>query len=94
MKNLSHKLSVQWFNTTETNTEKKQPSIISYFQNTIWFIPGMKGLPNYNINNVLWEIDLDESSILLNKLPQLLAYSLKLFPWLGHQYLHNIYSYV
>lgn len=45
----------------------------------------MKGLPNYNINNVLWQIDLDESSILLNKFPHLLAYSLKLFLWPGHQ---------
>jgi len=53
----------------------------------------MRQLTNYGLKNVLWEIDLDEPSILLNKFPHLLAYSLKLFPWLGHLYLHSMYSY-
>lgn len=93
MKNLSGKLSVQWFNTTKRNTEEKPSSFISNFQNATWFIPGTRELTNYNLKNMLWEIDLDEPSILLNKFLHLLAYSLKLFPWLGHQYLHSMYSY-
>lgn len=84
MKNFTGKFSVQRFNITKNNTEKKPSSLISNFQNDTWFIPGKRELTNYNFKSMLWEIALDEPSILFNKFPYLLAHSVKLFPGPEH----------